>query len=120
MSRIYEVARRNNIKDPNQLVQAINKAINGLNPIAAFIIGSLARGEFVMGMSDIDLVVIVSNEPQFRAKVIGSPLGDVEVVVFTLDEFCKYHMDNNIMLESLRIGIPIIGDPEELMKQCKR
>ncbi|WP_054842869.1 nucleotidyltransferase domain-containing protein [Vulcanisaeta distributa] len=64
MSRIYEVARRNKIKDPNQLIQAINRAINGLNPpIAAFIIGSLARGEFVMGMSDIDLVVIVSGEP---------------------------------------------------------
>lgn len=102
------------------MVQAINKAISGLNPIAIFIIGSLARGEFVMGMSDIDLMVIVSGEPPFRAKVIGSPLGDVEVMVYTLDEFCKHHTDNNIMLESLRIGIPIISDPEELMKQCKR
>jgi len=119
LSRIYEVARRNNIKDPDQLMQAINRAINGLNPIAAFIIGSMAHGEFVMGMSDIDLVVIVSGEPPFRARIIGSQLGDVEIVIFTLDEFCKYHMDNNMMLESLRTGIPIIGDPKELIKQCK-
>ncbi len=95
------------------------QAINGLTPITAFIVGLLARGEFVMGTSDIDMVVIVGGEPPFRARVIGSPLGDVEVVVFTLDEFCRHRMDNNMMLESLRIGIPIIGDQEELMKQCK-
>ena len=119
LDRVYDVARRNNIKDPSQLIQAINKAIKGLNPIVVFIIGSMARGKFVLGMSDIDLVVIVSGEPPFRAKVIGSPLGDVEVIVFTLSEFCSHYMDNNIMLETLRIGIPIIGDPEELMRLCR-
>ncbi|GAB6946716.1 hypothetical protein JCM16161A_08460 [Vulcanisaeta sp. JCM 16161] len=116
---MYEVAKRNNIKEPSQLIQAINKAIRDLNPIAVFIIGSMARGEFVLGMSDIDLVVIVSGESPFRAKVIGSSLGDVEVMVFTLGEFCSHHMDNNIMLEALRIGIPIIGDPGELMRPCR-
>ena len=118
LGRIYEVARRNNIRDPDKLLRAINKALSGLNPAAAFIVGSLARGEFVLGMSDIDLVVVINGEPPFRAKVIGSELGDVEVITFTVSEFCEHYMDNNLMIEALSTGVPIIGDPGELMKQC--
>ncbi|GAB6944275.1 nucleotidyltransferase domain-containing protein [Vulcanisaeta sp. JCM 14467] len=118
LGRIYEVARRNNIRDPDKLLRAINKALDGLNPVAVFIVGSLARGEFVLGLSDIDLVVVVSGEPPFRAKVIGSELGDVEVIAFTVSELCSHYMDNNLMIEALSTGVPIIGDPRELMKQC--
>lgn len=42
LGRIYEVARRNNIRDPDKLLRAINKALDGLNPVAVFIVGSLA------------------------------------------------------------------------------
>ena len=48
LDRIYEVAKRNNIRDPDKLLRAISKALNGLNPVAVFIVSSLARGEFVL------------------------------------------------------------------------
>ena len=42
----------------------------------------------------------------------------MEVIAFTVSEFCEHHMDNNLMIEALSTGVPIIGDPRELMKQC--
>lgn len=71
-------------------------------------------------MSDIDLVVMVNGELPFRAKVVGSELDDVEVVVFTVSEFCSHYTDNNLMIEALSIGVLIIGEPRKLMRRCSK
>ena len=45
--------------------------------MAVLIVGSLVRSEFVLRMSNIDLVVVIDDELPFRAKVVGSEFGDV-------------------------------------------
>ena len=67
-------------------------------------------------MGDIDLIVVTDGELPFRAKVISSELGDVEVVAFIISEFCEHHMYDNLMIEVLSAGVPIIGEPQELMR----
>jgi len=48
----------------------LDKLIADLEPLAVMIAGSLARGTFVRGMSDIDVLVIMRGPPDKRARFV--------------------------------------------------
>ena len=85
--------------------------------VAAFVVGSVARGDFNV-WSDVDVVVVADNLP-IRAPDRTRALGQfapprVQPIGFTPEEFRAAHAKGNpLAREAMEIGIPVAGaDPE--------
>jgi uncharacterized protein len=81
--------------------------------VAAFVVGSVARGDFNV-WSDVDVVVVADNLPR-RAPDRAQALGQiapprVQPVGFTPQEFRTAHAKGNqLVREAMEIGIPLAG-----------
>jgi len=117
--RLRALLSRPNVRDLyDGLRDLLDKLIADLEPLALIIAGSLARGAFVRGMSDIDMLVITGEPPDKRARfVLKNVRGvDVEITVFGLEEaISSAEMGNFFILDALKNGVVIYGRiPPEL------
>jgi uncharacterized protein len=81
--------------------------------VAAFVVGSVARGDF-NAWSDVDVVVVADNLPSRapdRAQALGqSAPPRVQPVGFTPMEFRAAHAKGNpLVREAMEIGIQLAG-----------
>jgi uncharacterized protein len=85
--------------------------------VAAFVVGSVARGDFNV-WSDVDVVVVADNLPvrvPDRTRALGQCAPPrVQPIGFTPEEFRAAHAKGNpLAREAMEIGIPVAGaDPE--------
>ncbi|MCC6018552.1 MAG: nucleotidyltransferase domain-containing protein [Candidatus Verstraetearchaeota archaeon] len=89
------------------LKELINELVREFKPLKIILTGSLARGRFVRGLSDIDILVIVDevkSKDRFMLKTIKDV--DVEITVISKDEFEKaINMGREFYIEAIKWGI---------------
>ena len=88
----------------------VEELISSLRPLAILVAGSLARGRFVRGMSDIDLLVLTEEPPskrdRFRLVNVGGV--DVEITVLGFEEALRSAEEGNFFVrDALENGITI-------------
>lgn len=102
------------VEDPEiceGLCEVIAELIDALRPISVVVAGSLARGRFVRGMSDIDVLVIVehvSDEERFHLRAVGST--DVEITVVGLSELVQAVRAGNQFYRECLEGLEVYGE----------
>jgi len=103
------------VRDPELLeglCELLAELAGELRPLSIVVAGSLARGEFVRGMSDIDVLVIVesvSDGERFRLRAVGST--DVEITVVGLGELVEaVRRGNQFYRRSLEEGVEVYGE----------
>ena len=107
--RLRELLNKPSTRDlTSGLAKLVHELVLGLRPLAILLAGSLARGELVRGMSDIDLLVLVDRPPgkweRFRLAHVGGV--DVEITVFGLEEALEAAAGGNFFVrEALEEGI---------------
>lgn len=99
------------------LERIVREVIELYSPSEVILAGSLARGEFVRGLSDIDLLVIVdydvSDEKRFTLRAVEDV--DVEITVVSRKELEQAISSGNMFYaEALRHGIKIYVAPENV------
>lgn len=79
---------------------------------AAYVVGSVARGDFNL-WSDVDVVVVVDGLPQRfvgRIELFSDRPPGVEVFPYTPEELQKEQERNNpVALEAAGVGIDLLG-----------
>ncbi|MCU7786812.1 MAG: nucleotidyltransferase domain-containing protein [Pyrobaculum sp.] len=109
---LLEAARRNKSLTAEELAQAVEQALRGVEAAAAYLFGSAARGRFVRGLSDIDILVVTRGPPPWRGRTAHVEAGDVNAVYMSLEEACAaYRRGNNLVREALDEGILLAGEP---------
>jgi len=89
----------------------ITEFIERFRPLSVIVAGSLARRQFVKGMSDIDLLVVVEkvkDEDRFHLRAVGST--DVEITVVGLDELIQAVRTGNQFYRECLDGVEVYGD----------
>ncbi len=104
-----------------EFLALLDELVEEYSPLAIFLTGSLAKGEFVRGMSDIDLLLITREPPrkERRSAMYCVKDVDVQVTVFGLQEAKRSLRKGNWFLrEALKEGVLLYRsegfDPEEL------
>lgn len=109
--RLGNALRRELVEDLEKIVREL---IERYRPVSIIIAGSLARGEFVEGLSDIDILVVIEGDPgkdRFLLRAVGDV--DVEITVVGLRELLEaIERGNEFYLQALR-GIEVYGDLRE-------
>ena len=75
--------------------------------MAVVVAGSLAKGQFVRGLSDVDILVVVDRPVRNEERFSLVPLGgaDAEITVVSLDELKRaVRACNQFYLDALRNG----------------
>ena len=95
----------------NELHKLLIELNEELKPLAIIITGSIAKGEFVMGLSDIDIVLIINEahrHSRFLLRVIRNI--NVEISIYSLDEVKKaIEIGNQFITTAINSGIVIKG-----------
>jgi hypothetical protein len=70
----------------------------------------MAKGKFVRGMSDIDLLIVASEgEPRFFIWAVKDV--DVEATVFTLEDLLhSIESGNQFIIDAIKNGITLVGE----------
>ena len=80
--RLGEVLRGSSAEDLLEpLASLLEKLVAELRPVKVLVAGSLARGEFVRGLSDIDVLVVVDYEVPRDRRFTYTSVGGVDVEV---------------------------------------
>jgi len=80
--RLREVLRGSSAEDLTEpLAKLVEELVAELRPVKVVLAGSLARGEFVRGLSDVDLLVVVDYEVPRDRRFVYTHVGDVDVEV---------------------------------------
>ena len=108
------------VKDFESIIKEI---ILKYKPLSIMIAGSLAKGKFVAGLSDIDVVVITKENPgknRFMLKAIGNT--DVEITFLSIDEvFHAVRTGNQFVIDAIISGKEIYGDiRDEILKYISK
>ncbi len=115
MSRgIYRLGELNKSLDVGELAEFLERVKDDALTVVVF--GSAARGRYVRGLSDVDVLVVTRGEPRQRALTRGLALGDVNVIYMSREEFCDaLRRGNQVALEALTHGVTVHGaEPREL------
>ena len=101
----------------------LEELIARLSPVAVLVAGSLARGEFVRGMSDIDILILVreapSDEERFSLASVGGV--DVEMAIYGVDEVLMMAREGSFfILDALENGAVIYGRLPEGLRAFRR
>lgn len=111
LRRLKEILREPNVTD---LIPGIEKILREIielyRPSEIILAGSLARGEFVRGLSDIDLLVIVeqdiSDEKRFMLRSVNGV--DVEITIVSRRELEQaISSGNSFYIDALKYGVKI-------------
>ena len=124
--RLRELLDRPATRDlADGLAELVRELVAELRPLAVLLAGSLARGEFVRGMSDVDLLVLVERPPgkweRFRLACVRGV--DVQITVFGLREALESAAEGNFFVrEALEEGIVLYEasglDLDKLIKEA--
>jgi predicted nucleotidyltransferase len=111
-SRLDEVFQRNPsaIDLKEEFEQLLSAIISRIKPVAIILTGSMAKGKFVRGMSDIDLVIVASEgEPRFFIWAVKDV--DVEATVYTLEDLLhSIENGNHFIIDAIKNGITLVGE----------
>ena len=106
--RLREILRGTSAEDLEEpLEELIGELVGKLDPVAVVVAGSLAKGRFVRGLSDVDILVIVDRPVRNEERFSLAPLGgaDAEITVASLDELKRaVRAGNQFYLDALRSG----------------
>ncbi len=111
---LKEILRETNVGDVIQdLEKIIESLVEEYKPISIILTGSLARGRFVRGLSDIDILVItehsVPDDKRFLLRAVKDI--DVEVTVISLEELLStIRNGNQFYVDAVMYGIEVYGD----------
>ncbi|RLG89087.1 MAG: hypothetical protein DRO18_00035 [Thermoprotei archaeon] len=93
------------------LESIVKELVSKFRPLSVIIAGSLAERRFVLGLSDIDILVITSESPndRFMLRAIGNT--DVEISFFSYDEVIHAIRRGNQFIKNAIInGKEVYGD----------
>lgn len=106
---LKEIPSNNYLKDLiEDLERLIDKLIDCYKPLRIILAGSLAKGKFVRGLSDIDLLIITSNIEASIDRFIVYNIEDVdvEVTIVTEDELREaLELNRDFYVRALNKGI---------------
>jgi predicted nucleotidyltransferase len=106
--RLREILRGTSAEDlEGPLEELIGELVGKLDPVAVVVAGSLAKGRFVRGLSDVDILVVVDRPVRNEERFSLAPLGgaDAEITVVSLDELERaVRAGNQFYLDALRSG----------------
>jgi len=109
------------VEDPELLegiCSIVAELVRAFRPLSVVVAGSLARGRFVKGVSDVDLLVVVErvrDEYRFHLRAVGST--DVEITVVGLDELVEAVRRGNQFYRECLDGVEVYG---ELLPELRR
>ena len=94
------------------LVGLLEELVERYRPLAVIVAGSLARGEFVYGLSDIDVLVVVEGAvdglERFQLRAVDGV--DVEVTIVPLGELVvAVESGNQFYTSALCEGVVVYG-----------
>lgn len=123
-NRLRRLLDRPNLEDLYEgLRNLVEELAASLDPVAVVVAGSLARGEFVRGMSDIDLLVLVRGAPSRHERFcLRNVEGvDVEITVYQVEEAVRSaEAGNFFILDALANGVVIRGRlPQSLVEAVR-
>jgi predicted nucleotidyltransferase len=111
-SRLDEVFQRNPsaIDLKEEFEQLLSAIISKVKPVAIILTGSMAKGRFVRGMSDIDLLIVASeSEPRFFIWAMKDV--DVEATVYSLEDLLRsIENGNQFIIDAIKNGIMLVGE----------
>ena len=121
--KLKEIIKNNpSIMDlEKDLKMLINEIVEKIKPKAIILAGSLAKGKFVRGMSDIDILIIIENV-NYRTLLKAIKNVDVEIIMYTYDEIINsIRRGNQFIKDAINNGIPLIGEEiiNEIIKYSK-
>ncbi len=98
----------------------ILRIIEKLRPKSVIIAGSLAKSKFVRGLSDIDILVVTSEEPKVEERFLLTAVDDVDVqlTAYSISEVIEgLNRGNPFVVDAVEHGLEVYG---ELMGELKR
>lgn len=109
--RLGEVLRGSSAEDLLEpLASLLEKLVAELRPVKVLVAGSLARGEFVRGLSDIDVLVVVDYEVPRDRRFTYTSVGDVDVeitVVSTYELERAVQEGREFYVDAVRRGVEV-------------
>jgi len=106
-----EVLRGSSAEDLLEpLASLLEKLVAELRPVKVLVAGSLARGEFVRGLSDIDVLVVVDYEVPRDRRFTYTSVGDVDVeitVVSTYELERAVQEGREFYVDAVRRGVEV-------------
>ncbi len=108
-----------------EFCRLIAELLEEYRPLAIIVGGSVAKGRFVMGLSDIDVVLIVDSVgrgERFALKTLGNV--NVEISAYTPSEVVEAcRRGNQFIRETLiygrvLVGEEIVGEIREMVEQA--
>jgi len=106
--RLREILKGTSAEDlAEPLENLIRELIEWYEPLVVVIAGSLAKGKFVRGLSDLDILVIVDYPVRDEERFSLAPLNDVdvEITVVSREELEKaIVVGNEFYLDAVRNG----------------
>ena len=112
MSRkdLNDILKCESVRDlAEDLKELINELVKEFKPLKIILTGSLAKGRFVRGLSDIDIIVIVDevkSKDRFMLKTVKDV--DVEITVISKDEFENaINTGREFYIEATKLGIVV-------------
>ena len=109
--RLGEVLRGSSAEDLLEpLASLLEKLVAELRPVKVLVAGSLARGEFVRGLSDIDVLVVVDYEVPGDRRFTYTSVGDVDVEVTVVS---RYELERAVQegrefyVDAVRYGVEV-------------
>jgi len=95
------------------LSKILEEIIEKYNPLSVIITGSLAKGEFVRGLSDIDILVIVDRHVNDRERFLLKTVKDVdiEITIYSYNELIEsLKRGNQFVKEAITQGLEFYGN----------
>lgn len=101
----------------NDLKILVNEIIEKFKPRAIILAGSIARGKFIRGMSDIDMFLIV-EKINYRTLLKAVKDVNVEITMYTYDEVLEsIKRGNQFVKDAVENGILLFG--REILDKIK-
>lgn len=111
---LRELLRESPLSDSEvlELEKIIKELTAKYSPISIILAGSIARGKFVHGLSDIDILVVidrrVKDKERFTLRAVGDI--DVEITIINIDELKEAIKRGNQFYKEAIKGIEVYGN----------
>ncbi len=118
LRRILERARHPELLDG--LERIVCDLVARHRPVAVYVAGSLARGEFVAGLSDVDVLVVTERPPakheRFQLAAVGDT--DVEITLVSLEEAVRALGEGaGFTAQAIREGVLVYGESVDVKRR---
>jgi hypothetical protein len=115
---LRKIFSKENVKDLEEsLRKLILKLVNEFKPLRIIATSSLARGEFVRGLSGIDILMVVDYQIPKDKRFILTNIEDVDIeitIVLLLEELERTVKEGNrFYIEALEHGITVYTSTQD-------